>query len=172
PSGAKLPIKVLLQPGSRGLSSLRTQYERPLVMLMAVVGLVLLIACANVMNLLMARASVRGKEIAVRQALGGGRTRLVRQMLVESMLLAAGGAALGMALAYWVDHALVALAPQQIKGSELTVNVYRDVNPDWRVLLFTLGITILVALLSGLAPAIRSARQDMGRSLQGNSSVR
>src|SRR5205823_3380750 len=79
---------------------------------------------------------------------------------------------LGMALAYWVDHALVALAPQQIKGSELTVNVYRDVNPDWRVLLFTLGITILVALLSGLAPAIRSTRQDMGRALQGNSSVR
>jgi predicted permease len=129
-------------------------------MLMAVVGLVLLIACANVTNLLMARASSRAREIAVRLALGAGRARLVRQLLIETMLLTMAGAALGMPLAYGVDHALVVLAPQQIKGSGLIVAVNRDVNPDWRVLLFTLGVAIVVGLLSGILPAVRSTRAD------------
>jgi predicted permease len=172
PSG----VKVLLQPGSRGISSLRSQYERPLVMLMAVVGLVLLIACANVTNLLLARASGRTREIAVRLALGAGRAQLVRLLLVESMLLTMGGAALGVPLAYWVDHALVVLAPQQIKGSGLIVAVNRDVDPDWRVLLFTLSVAVVVGVLSGILPAIRSTRADtrsgFGPALKGGAGVR
>jgi predicted permease len=161
----KLPdIKVLLQPGGQGLSGLRSQYERPLLLLMVVVALVLLIACANITNLLMARASGRAKEIAVRLALGA---RLVRQLLAESILLAISGAALGMTLAYWMDHALVALAPQRIGGA-LTV----DVNADWRVLLFTLGISIVVSVLSGIAPAIRSTRPEVGPGLKGEIGVR
>ena len=162
-------IKVVLQSGGRGASGwLRSQYERPLLMLMVVVGLVLLIACANVTNLLMARASGRAKEIAVRLALGAGRVRLVRQLLAESLLLTISGAGVGMALAYWADHALLALAPRQFGGGALIV----DVNPDWRVLLFTLGIAILVTVLSGIAPAIQSTRPELGPALKGEAGVR
>jgi predicted permease len=160
--------RVVLQPGSRGLSFLRSQYERPLLMLTVVVGLVLLIACANITNLLMARASGRAKEIAVRLALGAGRARLVRQLLAESLLLTMSGAALGMALAYWADHALIELAPWRSGAPPPIVNV----NPDWRVLLFTLGIAILVGLLSGIAPAIQSTRPDMTPALKGAAGVR
>jgi predicted permease len=137
-------------------------------MLMVVVGLVLLIACANIANLLMARASGRAKEIAVRLAIGAGRARLVRQLLTESILLTIGGAALGMFLAYWVDHALLTLAPRPAGGGARVI----DVNPDWRVLLFTLGIAIATGVLSGLAPAIQSTRPDMGPALKGGTGVR
>jgi predicted permease len=168
--------KVLLLPGSRGISSLQSQYERPLIMLMAVAGLVLLIACANVTNLLLARSASRAREIAVRLALGAGRARLVRQLLAESILLTITGAALGMPLAYAVDRTLVVLAPQQIKGSGLIVAVNRDVNPDWRVLLFTLGVAIVVGMLSGILPAFRSTRADtrsgFGPALKGGAGVR
>jgi predicted permease len=167
-AGKLSDTRVLLRPGSRGLSSLRSQYQRPLLMLMAVVVLVLLIACANITNLLMARAAGRTREIAVRLALGAGRSRLVRQLLAESMLLTISGAALGMALAYWADRALVALMPQRIGGGALTVNV----NPDWRVFLFTLGVAVLVSVLSGIAPAIQSTRPDMGPALKGETGVR
>jgi predicted permease len=165
-------IKVSLEPGGRGLSPLRDQYERPLVILMAVVGLVLLIACANVTNLLMARASGRSREIAVRLALGAQRARLVRLLLTESMLLTIGGAVLGTALAYSMDRALVALATQQVKGSMLIVDVNRDVSPDWRVFLFTTGVAALVGLICGIAPALRSTQPDVGPALKGASGVR
>ena len=167
-AGKLADTRVLLEPGSRGLSSIRSQYERPLWMLMVVVGLVLLIACANIANLLMARASGRAKEIAVRLAIGAGRARLVRQLLTESMLLTVGGAALGMLLAYWVDRALLTLAPRPPGGGPLIV----DVNPDWRVLVFTLGVAIATGVLAGLAPAIQSTRPDMGPALKGNTGVR
>lgn len=123
--------RIVLRPGNQGVSRLRIQYQRPLLMLLAVVGLVLLIACANIGNLLMARASGRERETAIRLALGSGRARLVRQLLAESLLLTNSGAALGMVLAYAADHALVALAPPRIGGAPLIL----DVSPDWRVLL-------------------------------------
>jgi len=166
-SGKLSEIKILLEPGSQGLGGLRRQYERPLMILMVVVGLVLLIACANLTNLLMARATGRTKEIAVRLALGAGRGRLVRQLLAESMLLTIGGAALGIVVAYWVDHSLVLMAPWRFGGA-----LKIDVNPDWRVLLFTLGAAILVSVLSGAAPAIQSTRPDMGPALKGAAGVR
>ena len=166
--GKPSDIKILLQSGGQGLIGLRRQYERPLLLLMVVVGLVLLIACANVANLLLARASGRAREIAVRLALGAGRARLVRQLLAESALLTISGAAIGIAFAYCMDRALVALAPGQNGAGAPVI----DVNPDWRVLLFTLGISILVSVLSGIAPAIQSTRPDLGPSLKGNSGVR
>ena len=166
-TGKLSDTKVLLEPGSRGLGGLRRQYERPLMMLMVAVGLVLLIACANITNLLMARATGRTKEIAVRLALGAGRARLVRQLLAESMLLTISGAALGMVVAYWVDHTLVLMAPWR-RGGSLKI----DVNPDWRVLLFTLGVAVLVSVLSGSAPAVQSTRPDVGPALKGAAGVR
>jgi predicted permease len=160
--------KVLLQPGSTGLSGLRSQYQRPLLLLMVVAGLVLLIACANITNLLLARASGQAKEIAVRLALGAGRARLVWQLLAESMLLTSSGAVLAMALAYWVDRALVALAPQQVRGGALIINV----NPDWRVFLFTLSLATLVSVLSSIVPAIQSTRSDLASALKVQKGVR
>ena len=167
-TGKLSDLKVELQPGGQGFSRLRRQYGRSLLMLMVVAGLVLLIACANITNLLMARASGRAKEIAVRLTLGAGRARLARQLLTESTLLTIIGAALGIALAYWVDHALLALAPQQFGGGASIV----DVNPDWRVLLFTLGVAILVSALSGIAPAIQSTPRSLGPALKGEVGVR
>jgi predicted permease len=160
--------RVVLQQGSHGFSQLRSQYGTPLVMLMAIVGLVLLIACANIANLLMARTSRRAKEIAVRLALGAGRGRLVRQIVVETMVLTTFGAALGMVLAYWTDRALAVLAPPQPGGSALIV----DVSPEWRVFLFTLGVAIAVSLLSASGPAIRSTRPDLAPALKGEVGVR
>jgi len=162
-------IKVSLQPGGRGVLVLRRQYENPLLMLMAAVGLVLLIACVNVTNLLMSRASARTKEIAVRLALGAGRARLIRQLLAESLVLSFSGASLGVVLAIWTDHALRALAPWQI-GTPIPPEV--DVNPDWRALLFTIAVAILVSLASGLAPALQSTRLQFAPALKGETGVR
>jgi predicted permease len=161
-------VKIILERGNRGFVQLVKQYERPLLMLMIVVLLVLLIACANITNLLMSRASGRAKEIAVRLAVGAGRVRLVRQLLVESLLLTACGAALGMALAYWVDNVLLAFAPRLIGGRSLIV----DVNPDWRVLLFTLIVTTVVSVLSGIIPAIQSTHPDLVTALKGETGSR
>jgi predicted permease len=161
-------IRVILQPGGRGSSPLRKQYEHPLWILMAVVALVLSIACANLANLLMARASGRAKEIAVRLALGAGRKRLIRQLVIESACLTIAGATLGVVLAYSMDRALVALAPPQYGGRAPII----EVNPDWRVLSFTLGVVVLVALLSGLAPAMQATRPDMAAGLKRDTGMR
>jgi predicted permease len=164
---SKSDVSVLLRPGKQGLSTLRSQYERPLLMWMAMAGLVLLIACANVANLLMAKASGRARDIAIRLALGAGRARLIRQLLAESTRLVFIGAGAGMVLAWWADHALLALAPRPASGGPLML----DVNPDWRVLLFTLAVAIPVSLLCGIAPAIRLTSQAPGPVIKGTAGM-
>jgi predicted permease len=135
-----------------GVSQLRETYENPLWLLLAVAGTVLLIACANLANLLLARAATREREVATRLALGASRWRMVRQLLTESMLLAAGGAALGALLAQYLSELLVLLLSTQ--RDPLFVNL----NLDWRVLAFSAGAAVLTCALFGLAPALRATR--------------
>jgi putative ABC transport system permease protein len=144
------PFRLAPAPGGR--SPWRARYERPLTAILVVVGLVLLIACANVANLLIARASTRRYELTLRLALGASRWRIARQLLVESLWLAAAGAALGMWLARWGSRALVA----QLSSTAATINL--DLAMDWRVLGFTTAVSVAAALLFGVAPALSVSR--------------
>ena len=140
-----------LVPAANGMSNLRTRYAKPLTILLGIVMLVLLIACANVANLLLARASARWKDWSLRLALGASRYRLVRQMLAESFVLAALGAAGGVVFAAWGARYLV----HQISSTTSAVTL--EVAADWRVLAFTLSVAVVVTMVSGAAPAFRAA---------------
>jgi putative ABC transport system permease protein len=142
------------QPAATGLSDLRLQYRPALMMLMAVVGIVLLISCGNVANLLLARGAVRQREIAMRMALGASRVRLVRQMLTESMMLALFGAATGFLFARWGSALLVRML------SDRGDTVWLDLSLDYRVLGFTIGVAVVTGVLFGLMPAWRTTRVD------------
>src|SRR5579859_1816468 len=142
--------KLNAYPGATGLSNLRQQYESPLWLLLGIAGLVLVIACANLANLLLARASAREKEIAVRLALGAARGRVVRQLLTESLLLSIAGAALGIVLARVLSAVLVRYLSTQSR------TVFLELATDWRVLGFTAGLAMLTCVLFGLAPALKA----------------
>jgi putative ABC transport system permease protein len=157
-----LKFSFRLLPAATGVSSLQTQYQEPLFALLAISGLVLLIACANLANLMLARASAREKEMALRLTLGASRGRVLRQLLAESLLLAAIGAAIGMALAQGLSKFLVAFISNE--GDPIFLPLW----PDLRVLLFTMGLTVLTCLLFGVAPALQAAGSDPGAAMKGS----
>jgi predicted permease len=151
-------IQVL--PGSQGRSYLRRELQTPLWVLMAITAGVLLIACANVAGLMIARAASRQKEIAVRLALGAGRWQLIQQLLVESLLLSAIGGLFGLLLAMWTDRVVLGFLPPETAALQIAT------TPDWRILLFLLAVTFVTAILFGLIPALQATRTDMAPVLK------
>ena len=154
-----LKNKIEIKPVA-GLSDLRDQYGKSLAVLMGIAGLVLLIACVNIANLLLARSGAREREIAIRLAVGAGRGRIVRQLLSESIVLALAGAVSGAVLAQWAGPAMVSRISWQ--GQRL----YLDVSPDVRVLAFTMAAAFFTAILFGLAPAVKATRSSTAESLK------
>ena len=153
--------RLTMESGSQGEMNTRQFYAPSLYMLLGVVGLVLLIACANVANLLLVRAAARRKEIGVRLALGASRWRLVRQLLTESVMLAGLGGALGVLFALWIKNGLLAVSDWGPKTLEPRL--------DWRVLGFTLALSLLTGIIFGIVPAWRATKVDLAPSLKDNS---
>jgi predicted permease len=156
---ADLPA-LLLEEGAGGLDSLRRQYSKPLYVLMTMVGLILAIACANIANLLLARATARRREMAVRLSLGAGRWRVVRQLLTESILLASIGGLLGVAFAAWGIRALTLVMANGRDNFTLRANL------NWHVLAVTVALSLATGILFGLAPAMQSTRVDLASAIK------
>ena len=157
----RIPERLGLAPAATGLSALRQQFSEPLMVLMAVVAVVLLVACANVASLVLSRSASRQAEFSMRLALGAGRWRLVRQLLVESIVLALAGGLCGLAVARWATGALVAFL------SSGRTPIVLDLAPDTRILIFTATVSILTGILCGLVPALRASRVDVISGLRG-----
>lgn len=162
PDQAKYYIGYKLEglPAGTGVSSLRGEYEEPLTMLLAIAGLVLLIACSNLANLMLARASTREREMAVRLAIGADRGRLIRQLLVESLTLAFTGALVGAVLAQLLSKYLITFLST---GDD---PVFMQLSPDWRLFGFIAGLAVLTCILFGLAPALRATRTDPASAMK------
>ena len=158
-----LAFTLTTRPAGTGVSSLRRDYEAPLWLLMATTGLVLIIACANLANLMLARATAREREIAVRLAIGASRGRIVRQLLAESLLLSAIGAAGGLFIARWLSTFLV-----EFLGTK-TNRVFLDLSTDWRVFAFTGALAVTTCMIFGLTPAIRATSAEPGSAMKAGS---
>ena len=156
---------LVVTPAANGISYLRRQFNRPLQLLMVVVGLVLLIACANIASLMLARAAARQKDLAVRQALGASRLRLIRQLLTECVLLSTAGALVGILFARWGTALLVRYI------STAKNAVFLDLSLDSRVLGFTVAIAVFTSVLFGLLPALRATRVSLTWAMKGRLAI-
>lgn len=154
---------IVLVDGSTGISTLRERYSRPLYVLLGIVGLVLTIACANMANLLLAQSVARRKELAVRLSLGAGRWRLVRQLLVESIILSAIGSALGLLIATWGSRAIIGMLSTRTQVVDINLAM------DWRVFAFTAAVGVATGLLFGVAPAFRGSSLTPADALRDHS---
>lgn len=155
-------------PGGQGNSMLRQQYEKPLWVLMGVTGLVLLISCANIAGLLLARAAARQKEIAVRLAIGSGRLRIAQQLITESLVLAIIGGAAGIGIALAIVKGLLAFLPS---STEYVRSYDISSAPDSRMLAFSMGLALLTGVAFGLVPALRATRPDLAKALKDQSAA-
>ena len=156
---------IRLVPGKKGDREFVAAFEKPLLVLMGLVGMVLLIACANVANMLLARATARQRELAVRTSIGAGRLRLIRQMLAENLLLWVVGATLGLAVASWINQILFAFLPQG------HIRIVLDLQPDFRAIWFTFSVSLASGIVFGLFPALTATRGDIAGALKSDSAA-
>src|SRR5260370_19778135 len=151
--------RATLLEASGGYTYLRSQIQKPLIVLMTVVALVLVIACANVANLLLARATARQREIAIRLAVGAARGGLITQLSIETLMIAVLGGIVSIVIAWWGVHVLLTFFPKR------AIPLQFDLTPDWRLLGFSFGVCLVVGLLCGIAPAIQTTLPNLTAAL-------